>query len=156
MHRARASMRMGKLRFRWGKGVSWDGLVSLSLVKLRGPAARAISAGFAATLCAMMAAPLPSHGEASTEMVFENKCAGCHVAGGNIQVPGKTLKLDDLEKNDVASIQSIAAVISEGKDRMPGFGAKCEGANCTFAERLTDDQVRDLAEYVANKAKQGW
>lgn len=49
---------------------------------------------------------------------------GCHVGGGNI-VGGRTLKLKDLEAENVTDVDSLSQVIGNGRRRMPGFGQSC-------------------------------
>jgi len=48
-------------------------------------------------------------------------------------------------------------VIYSGKGKMPGYGENCapKGA-CTFAARLSDDEVKALGEFVLERAAEGW
>jgi len=83
--------------------------------------------------------------------------SGCHSGGGNVLAAGKTLKIDDLRRNDVATIEELYRVVYFGKNKMPGFGADCKPAGqCTFAARLSDDDVSQLAAFVLEKAEDGW
>ena len=86
-----------------------------------------------------------------------DSCKGCHSAGGNVLAAGKTLKIEDLRKNDVATIESLYQRIYFGKAKMPGFGVNCQPAGqCTFAARLSDEQVSSLSAFVLQKAEEGW
>jgi cytochrome c6 len=95
--------------------------------------------------------------QASAEQTFASTCAGCHAGGGNIVRREATLKLEDLTKYGVDSVDELYNVIYSGKGSMPGYGEGCtpKGA-CTFGRRLSENDVRDLAEYVLKQAKAGW
>lgn len=77
--------------------------------------------------------------------VFEIHCAGCHVNGGNIVRRGKTLQLKALEKNQVASLEAIVQLVTNGK-----------GIMSAYRERLTEDEIQSVAAYVLEQAKTGW
>ena len=77
--------------------------------------------------------------------VFGNNCAACHIGGGNVVNGAKTLKLTDLEKYEMASIDAIVHQVTNGKNAMP-----------TFSGRLSDDDIADVAAYVLSQAEQGW
>ncbi len=69
---------------------------------------------------------------------FEEHCAVCHPAGGNIVNPAKTLKKADLEKNGVKSWQDIVA-----KMRTPGPGMN------KFEEKdVPEPEAKAIAEYI--------
>ena len=52
---------------------------------------------------------------------------------------GKSLQLGDLERNDVATVQDVYALVYAGRNKMPGFGEGCAPkGQCTFAARLSD------------------
>ena len=83
--------------------------------------------------------------------------AGCHANGGNVLAAGKSLRLEDLQRNQVAEINEIYSLVYSGKGKMPGFGKDCAPAGqCTFAARLSDEEVSGLAEYVDQRARDGW
>lgn len=43
------------------------------------------------------------------------------------------------------------------QNKMPGFGEKCAPrGQCTFAARLSDESIRDLATYVQTQAAADW
>ncbi|KAL4535598.1 hypothetical protein Ndes2526B_g06486 [Nannochloris sp. 'desiccata'] len=91
------------------------------------------------------------------EQTFVNNCGGCHAGGGNIVRREATLKLEDLTKYGVDSVDELYNVIYSGRGSMPGYGEGCtpKGA-CTFGRRLSETDVRELAEYVLKQAKAGW
>ncbi len=70
---------------------------------------------------------------------------------------GKTLKIEDLRRNEVATIEALYRMTYFGKGKMPGFGADCKPAGqCTFAARLSDDDISQLSDFVLHKAEDGW
>ncbi|KAG1652894.1 hypothetical protein FOA52_003934 [Chlamydomonas sp. UWO 241] len=89
--------------------------------------------------------------------VFDSKCAGCHMGGGNNLQAGATLFEGDLAKNGVESPEALYKIIYSGKGKMPGYGTDCapRGA-CTFAARLPDSQIQALADYVKERAAAQW
>ena len=78
-------------------------------------------------------------------VIFENNCAGCHVNGGNIMRRGKNLKLKALQKNGVDSVEAIAQLVTHGKGLMSAYG-----------DRLTAEEIAEVAQYVTEQAKQDW
>jgi len=116
---------------------------------------------FSSWCCFLLALHIGSAGPACATMEESGKalfrgaggCVGCHAAGGNVVEAGKTLSLQDLTKNDVKSKEDVAAVISLGKNKMPGYGENCVGkGKCTFAKRLTDEEIDSLSAFVWNVA----
>ncbi len=108
------------------------------------------AAGAWLSLCVSLLAPsMAVAASEATVQVFQNSCAGCHAGGGNIVKRDATLALSDLQKYGLDGPDQLYDIIYKGRGSMPGFGEGCapKGA-CTFAKRLTDDQVRDLAEYI--------
>jgi len=77
--------------------------------------------------------------------VLASNCAACHVGGGNVVNGAKTLKLADLEKYDMASLEAIKTQVTNGKSAMPAF-----------LGRLTDQDIDDVATYVLDQAESGW
>ncbi len=60
-----------------------------------------------------------------------NKCASCHGPDGNANVPaGKALKARDFHSPDVQgqSDADLAAVITNGKNKMPAYGKQLKPA----------------------------
>jgi cytochrome c6 len=89
--------------------------------------------------------------------LFAEKCAACHIAGGNVLNPFKTLQLDVLNREGYSSVEAIAAAVEGGLTRMPGYGETCAPkGNCTFGPRLTPADVTAVAEYVLEQAQTGW
>ena len=78
-------------------------------------------------------------------LIFENNCAGCHVNGGNIMRRGKNLKLKTLQKNGVDSVGAIAQLVTHGKGSMSAYG-----------DRLSAEEIAEVAKYVMEQAKQDW
>jgi cytochrome c6 len=91
-----------------------------------------------------LAAELPTGAK-----IFENNCASCHIGGGNILIAEKTLKkealLKYLENYETDSIQSIIHQVQNGKNAMPAF-----------KDKLTNEEILEVAAYVFQKAEQDW
>ena len=87
---------------------------------------------------------------------FATKCAGCHVAGGNIVAAGKGLSAAELERNGYTTADDVASIIALGKGKMPGFGVACtpKGA-CTFGARLSDEELAELTSFVQERSVSG-
>ncbi len=77
--------------------------------------------------------------------VFTVQCAGCHVNGGNIVRRGKNLYKKALLRNQMDSIAAISALVAQGKYAMPAFH-----------DRLTPQQIEDVAAYVLAQAENNW
>ncbi len=89
---------------------------------------------FALAAVATMAMPLFAADGAAT---FKAKCAGCHGADGLKAMPAmgvKPLNSPDIQSQSEAQ---LAAVITSGKGKMPGFGGK-----------LSPEEITSLATYV--------
>lgn len=114
-------------------------------------------------LVALSSSPLPAlaadaaAAAVDAPAIFTKSCAGCHQGGGNVVSPGNTLSLADLERNGLLSSEKLFEIIYSGKGKMPGYGENCapRGA-CTFAARLSDDEVRALGDFVLQRASEGW
>ncbi len=78
--------------------------------------------------------------------LFEQQCAGCHVNGGNIVRRNKTLKLKALQKNQVDTVETIAALITNGKGNLMS----------AYRDRLSAEEITTLASYVLEQAQHGW
>nr|WGH13035.1 cytochrome c553 [Echinothamnion sp.] len=76
------------------------------------------------------------------EQVFSQNCSACHAGGNNSLNPSKSLKLDDLSLYSKDSIETIKYQIENGYGPMPAF-----------AERLSDEEISNVANFVLNKAK---
>ncbi|HEY9300231.1 MAG TPA: c-type cytochrome [Phormidium sp.] len=79
------------------------------------------------------------------EKVFNVNCVGCHVNGGNIIRRGKNLKLKALQKNGYADVEAIASIVTNGKANMSAY-----------KDRLTEQQIEDVAAYVLEQAQKDW
>lgn len=77
--------------------------------------------------------------------VFSSNCAACHIGGGNVVNGAKTLKIDALNKYEMASVEAIQYQVKNGKNAMPAFKG-----------RLTDSQIESVAAYVLDQAEKGW
>ncbi|NEQ46009.1 MAG: c-type cytochrome [Leptolyngbya sp. SIOISBB] len=81
----------------------------------------------------------------SASALFETHCAGCHVGGGNIVRRRKTLKQKALLRNGVDSVTAVAQLINHGK-----------GAMSAYQDRLTADEIDQLAQYVWQQSQNNW
>jgi cytochrome c6 len=77
--------------------------------------------------------------------VFAANCAACHAGGKNLVNPAKTLKLADLQKHQIDSVDAITTQVTQGKGAMPSFKG-----------RLSAAQIADVAAYVLAQAEKGW
>ena len=99
-----------------------------------------IAVMFMATIASTSA--VAQSGGAST---YKAKCAGCHAADGSGNSPtGKALKAKDLKSEEVQKVSDtdLAAVITNGKGKMPAFGKK-----------LKPEDITALVQYVRGLAK---
>ena len=91
-------------------------------------------------------ASLAAGPDASTgALLFEQHCAGCHINGGNIIRRGKNLKLKTLEREQIATVDAIAAIAREGRGQMSGY-----------ADVLGSDGDQLVAEWVLMQAQNAW
>ncbi|MFM6191242.1 MAG: cytochrome c6 PetJ [Planktothrix sp.] len=77
--------------------------------------------------------------------IFEAQCVGCHVGGGNIVRRGKTLKKKALERNHLNTLESISALVTNGKNNMSAY-----------KDRLTDAEIQAVSAYVLEQAEKNW
>ncbi|MDZ8189212.1 MAG: c-type cytochrome [Nostoc sp. ChiSLP02] len=81
--------------------------------------------------------------------IFEANCASCHIGGGNILISEKTLKKEALSKYlqdyNTDSIQAIIHQVQNGKNAMPAF-----------KDKLSPQDILEVAAYVFQNAEQGW
>lgn len=92
-----------------------------------------------------MVVPAFAADSAHGSQIFSSNCAACHAGGGNVVNGTKTLKLDALEKYEMASVDAIKNQVTNGKNAMPAF-----------AGRLTPEDIKDVATYVLSQAESGW
>ena len=96
---------------------------------------------FLATL--IFAIALRAQGDA--DKIFKTNCVLCHAADGSGSSPtGKALKAKDLKSEEVQKVSDtdLAAVITNGKGKMPAFGKK-----------LKPEDITALVQYVRGLAK---
>jgi cytochrome c6 len=77
--------------------------------------------------------------------IFSANCAACHMGGGNMVNPEKTLKKETLSKYSMDSLDAIKTQVTNGKAAMPAFGG-----------RLTAAEIEDVATYVLSQSEAGW
>ena len=77
--------------------------------------------------------------------IFTANCAACHMGGKNVVNPAKTLQKEDLENYNMYSLEAIKTQVTNGKAAMPAFGNK-----------LSPQQIEDVASYVLSQAEKGW
>lgn len=82
---------------------------------------------------------------ASGAKIFRGNCSACHIDGGNVVMSSKTLKKSALKRYRMYSLDAIQTQVKYGKNAMPSFGG-----------RLNNDEIRDVATYVLQKAQKGW
>lgn len=82
---------------------------------------------------------------ANGSKIFSANCVACHIGGGNVILPTKTLSKADLEKNGKNSLEEVITQVTKGKSAMPAFGG-----------RLSAQQIEDVATYVLSQAEAGW
>eukprot|EP00959_Pyramimonas_sp_CCMP1952_P306042 6404689-Pyramimonas_sp.AAC.1 len=57
----------------------------------------------------------------------------------------------------VISVLLSGVLAHATQNKMPGFGEGCAPkGSCTFAARLSDDVIRQLAQYTLDQAHTGW
>ncbi|MEA5582017.1 c-type cytochrome [Nodularia harveyana UHCC-0300] len=77
--------------------------------------------------------------------IFSAQCAGCHINGGNIIRRGKNLKKSALERYGMNTIEAITGIVTNGKNNMSAY-----------KDRLTPEQIQEVAAYVLEQAETGW
>jgi len=107
------------------------------------PAVEAVEVAVAEETVVKPVAMAAAHKEGAK--LFSQNCAACHAGGGNLVNAMKTLKKEALEKYDMYSKEAIVYQVTNGKNAMPAFG-----------NRLSTEQIEELAEYVLAQADKGW
>lgn len=77
--------------------------------------------------------------------VFSANCIACHIGGGNVVNPSRTLQWNALEKFEMDSMEAITGQVTNGKNGMPAFNG-----------RLTNKQIENVAAYVLSQSQKGW
>merc|ERR1711988_616295 len=79
------------------------------------------------------------------EAIFNGNCAACHAGGNNSVVPEKKLKKEALIQYGKYSVDLIKYQATNGNGAMPAFG-----------EKLSPEDIEDVATYVLSQADKGW
>ncbi|MGK7944077.1 MAG: cytochrome c6 PetJ [Microcystaceae cyanobacterium] len=77
--------------------------------------------------------------------IFSAQCAACHAGGRNVISANNTLKKDALEKYGMYDLAAIKNQVTNGKAAMPAFG-----------NRISSEDIEDVASYVLAQAEKGW
>ncbi|BAY11766.1 cytochrome c6 PetJ [Calothrix sp. NIES-2098] len=81
--------------------------------------------------------------------IFDANCSSCHIGGGNILISHKTLAKEALsnylENYNQDAIQAIIHQVQNGKNAMP-----------SFKNKLSSEEILEVAAYVFQKAETGW
>ncbi len=77
--------------------------------------------------------------------IFSANCASCHMGGGNLVSPAKTLKKAALEQYGMASADKVITQVTNGKNAMPSFKG-----------RLNAAAIENVSAYVLSQAEKGW
>lgn len=101
-------------------------------------------------MVALLGLAFPALAETSNgSKIFSANCASCHVGGGNILLTQKTLEkealLKYLENYDINPVQAIIYQLQNGKNAMPAY-----------KDKLSEQEILEVATYVFQKAEQGW
>ncbi|MBE9118368.1 c-type cytochrome [Lusitaniella coriacea LEGE 07157] len=91
------------------------------------------------------ASPALAGDAAHGAQIFNANCAACHMGGRNVVSAEKTLQKSALEKYGMNSLDAITTQVKNGKNAMPSFAAK-----------LSDSDIEDVATYVLSQAEKGW
>jgi len=79
------------------------------------------------------------------ESTFAANCASCHAGGNNSVAPEKKLKKEALQQYGKYEVAQIVTQVTKGNGAMPAFG-----------ERLSPEDIGDVAAYVRAQADKGW
>merc|ERR1712224_45129 len=79
------------------------------------------------------------------ESTFAANCASCHAGGNNSVAPDKKLKKEALQQYGKYEVAAIVTQVTKGNGAMPAFG-----------ERLSPEDIGDVAAYVRAQADKGW
>ena len=79
----------------------------------------------------------------SGEALFKQHCAVCHVDGGNLIAPQKTLRKKDREANNVKTVEAIVKTLRKPGPGMTAFNEKT----------IPEKDARAIAEYILSTFK---
>jgi cytochrome c6 len=94
----------------------------------------------AAITLALSLASVSVHAQTGAADTFKSKCAACHGPDGLANTPvAKPLGVKPYNAPDVLKLKDadLAAIIKNGKNKMPAFDGK-----------LTDAEIKDLVAYI--------
>ena len=77
------------------------------------------------------------------EALFKQHCAVCHVDGGNLIVPQKTLRKKDREANNVKTVEAIVKTMRKPGPGMTAFNEKA----------ISEKDAKTIAEYILTTFK---
>merc|ERR1719428_1859881 len=109
--------------------------------------AEAIVPEVARGLLATGATPAFAGDAGAGEQIFSGNCAACHTGGQNVIMREKTLEQAALEEylDGGANEAAVVKQVTNGKNAMPSFAAK-----------LSETDIQNVATYVISTAKDGW
>ena len=86
--------------------------------------------------------------------VFDSNCIACHINGGNIVDPTKTLSKKHLEKlvDEGGKYQGVP--LADAVYKLLKEGVK--GTAMMSFERLGEDKIKAVRDYVIQQAETGW
>ena len=101
----------------------------------------------AGMLIALLTLALPGllRAQSDADKIFKTSCVLCHAADGSGSSPtGKALKAKDLRSDEVQKVSDadLAAVITNGRGKMPAFGKK-----------LKPEDITALVQYIRGLPK---
>jgi cytochrome c6 len=83
----------------------------------------------------------------SGEELFKEHCAACHVNGGNILSPQKTLSRKDREANNIKSADDIVRKM-RNPGPFPTHPQEWAGMKMFDQKTVSDDDARKIADYI--------
>ena len=84
--------------------------------------------------------------EEDGKAIFMRNCSACHMQGGNIMAPDKTLTKEHLEKHGRYTKEAIYQLLKEG----------VKGTAMMSFERLGEEKLKAVTNYVMEQAESGW
>jgi mono/diheme cytochrome c family protein len=74
---------------------------------------------------------LPAHTQNASETLYKSKCVACHGADGSGTATGKKMGTHDFTTTEVQNMSDaeLADAISNGKNKMPKYGASLKPAD---------------------------
>jgi mono/diheme cytochrome c family protein len=103
-----------------------------------------IPQAIAVSILCCLALPGVARAQADAAKTFQSKCVLCHAADGSGNSPtGKALHAKDLRSEEVQALSDtvLAETITNGKGKMPAFGA-----------RIQPPDIQKLVAYIRSLA----